>query len=282
MSLYNQNGQIRSAPIMLSLQNRALQYGDALFETIRLVRGRIPLLAYHWERLERGLDFFGYDVPESWNADFWQAEILRLAEELETTKAKQNFRIRLQVYRKEGGLYQATDHRPEFFITVGSLNHMSLPTDKPGLHLGLFEKQAITPAPLSNHKTCNSLVYILAANFAKQHAYDECLLLNAQGQVAEGYYSNLFIRQKDTWLTPPLSTGGVAGTLRAYLLDHAKQLNIKAEESTLSLNDIERAEAIWLTNSIRGIQWVKRYKNITFGQADTNDVIRKLNKLLEG
>lgn len=280
MSLFNQNGQIRSAPIMLSLQNRALQYGDALFETIRLVHGQIPLLEYHWERLERGLNFFGYQIPKNWNAAFLQEEILKLTNELITPKDEQHFRVRLQVFRKAGGLYGPTDHRPEFFITAQTLVDPLFAVNNSGLILGLFDQQAITPAPLSNHKTTNSLVYILAANFAKQHAYDECLLLNTKRQPIEGYYSNLFVRQKGTWLSPPLSAGGVAGTLRAYLLDHSKQLNIKAEETTLSLEDIEKAEAIWLTNAIRGIQWVKSYKNTTFEQADIKAVIQRLNILL--
>ena len=281
MSRFNQNSQIRSAPLMLSTQNRALQYGDALFETIRLVHGTIPMLSYHWERLERGMRFLGFFIPENWGIEFLKTEIYRLSDELQPKRDQQFFRIRLQVFRRDGGLYRPLNSQPAFIITASPLETQQFIEDLPGLHLGLFEQQSITPAPLSNHKTCNSLVYILAGKYAVEQGYDECVLLNAQRQVAEGYYSNLFIKQKDTWLTPPLSVGGVAGTLRAYLLDHAKQLGIKAEESILNLSDIESAHAIWLTNAIRGIEWVKRYKNTTFGRAETRPVIQKLNEAFD-
>jgi len=269
----NFNGKIfPSDQPILSSNNRAFLYGDALFETFRMSEGNIRFLDFHIERLIKGLSFFKYKIPKKYTSNFFKKEIKKIAEG--------NARIRLTVFRSDGGLYTPKNNRPQFLITTSPLPSPYFQLNKIGISIGIFNDLKLPCTSISNLKTCNSLPYIQAGLYKKEHRLDDCLLLNEKGRIAEASSSNIFLLKKNKLITPSLSEGCIAGTMRKAIIQIAKQHDeFIIQEKTVTLSSLKQADEIWLTNAIQGIKWVS--------QIDSNHIlpspkiaatfIRKLN-----
>jgi len=250
----NFNGKIVDAeqPI-INFQNRAFQYGDGVFETIRMFDGKIPFLKYHIERMRKGLDLLKFKTPKKYNASFFSKEIKKIAQG--------NARIKIIVFRDDGGLYTPKNNRPKFLIQSSPLKDSEFILNKKGLTIDFFEDQKLSISPLSNIKSCNSIPYILASLFKKEQNLSDCIMFNQKDRIAEGSSSNIFLLKKNKLITPSLSEGCIDGVLRKVIIDTAEEINLKIKEKKVSLNSLKNAEEIWLTNSISGIRWVSEIKN---------------------
>ena len=245
----NFNGKIfPSDQAIFNSQNRAFLYGDALFETIRMSEGKIPFLKNHVNRLLHGLYFFKYKVPKKYTPSFFKKEIKKIAEG--------NARIRITVFRSTGGLYTPKNNRPQFLIEASPLASPHFSLNKKGLNIGIFDAVKLPCSPISNFKTCNSSPYILAGLNKQERNLDDVILLNEKGRIAEASSSNIFFIKKNKIITPSLSEGCVAGTMRKTILKIASEKNYSIQESTIKLPHLKNIEEIWLTNAISGIKWV--------------------------
>ncbi|MEM6964837.1 MAG: aminotransferase class IV [Bacteroidota bacterium] len=251
----NLNGKLipHNQPIF-SASNRAFLYGDALFETIRMFDGKLSFLEDHVNRLLRGLDFFHYKIPKKYTTKFFQKEIKKIADG--------NARIRLTVFRTDGGLYTPKNNKPQFLISASPLPDATFQLHTKGLEMGIFRGVSLARQPISNHKTCNSLPYIRAAIFKKEQNLNDVFLLNDKGRIAEASSSNVFIFKKNQLITPSLSEGCITGTMRLQIIRIAQQLGIKVLEKKVTLATLEASDEIWLTNSIQGIRWVAEIPTI--------------------
>ncbi|HET7001561.1 MAG TPA: aminotransferase class IV, partial [Puia sp.] len=106
---------------------------------------------------------------------------------------------------------------------------------------------------LSNLKTNNYLLNIVAAQFAKGNGYDDAVILNHRGNICEAGSSNIFLMQKGVLFTPALSQGCVAGTKRRELLERLPDLGFQVEETIITKEMVHETEEVFLTNAIRGI-----------------------------
>jgi branched-chain amino acid aminotransferase len=245
----NLNGHLLpQLPDALESAQRALFYADALFETMRVFDGEIPLLARHWARLSTGLTTLGFSTPHHWDANFFRQEIHSVA--------PTNARVRLTVWRSPGGRYAPTDDCPQFVITAEPLDK-NLQELEPGLELGLNVSVRLPVDTFSNLKTLNTARYVAAAREARANGWDDALLLNAYGRVCEATSSNIFWWEGDRLCTVPLSEGCVAGVFRAALLDTAHTRGIHFVEKQALPEDLQAADEIFLTNAVRGIQPVR-------------------------
>lgn len=228
-------------PEWLWTVQRALYYGDALFETMRAYDGRVALWPYHWARLERGLVALGFSVPAEWTTDFWQAQLHRVA-------PMGHARVRLTVWRAPGGLYKPQDNSPHYLLAAQPLpTGWSLPEN--GLRVGVCKTVQLPMDTLSGQKALNAPRYVAAARDAHAQGWDDALLLNAKGRLCEATSSNLFWWEGDTLFTPPLSEGCVAGVMRQFLLDTYPSI----VEAVATQECLQAAHAIALTNAVRGI-----------------------------
>ena len=252
--MINFNGKIlpNNQPIFDG-ENRAFLYGDALFETIRMRDGKIPFLKYHVKRLLHGLHFLKYKIPKKYTLRFFEKEIQRIA--------TGNTRIRITVFRSKGGLYTPKNNRPKFLIVTSPLASSQFELNKKGLTLGVFEEIKLACSPLSNLKTCNSLPFIQAGFYKKEQLLDDCILLNDKNKIAEASSANIFLLKKNKLITPSLSSGCVAGTMRAIILEIAQQEKFQIQEISIPLSSLATVDEIWLTNAIQGIRWVKNINN---------------------
>jgi branched-chain amino acid aminotransferase len=224
-----------------SLQ-RAVYYADALFETIRVSGGRLCWWPYHWERLTAGLLALGYELPAPWTADFFEREILKIA--------PSDARVRLTVWRSPGGLYYPDCNTPLYVIEAKPLPQLvALPPPR----LTICTSVRLPMDAFSNFKTLNAARYVAAAREARTRGYDDGLLLNSAGRVCEATSSNLMWWQGDTLCTPALSEGCVAGVMRRVVLEKARATGIPVLETTCTPEQLAAAEAMFLTNAIRGM-----------------------------
>lgn len=276
--MLNHNGKIYhdKNTLLFSAQNRAFSYADALFETIRIVNKdsnfSIPLWKYHFERLSKGMQAFGYDKLES---DFLKSEILKTADlTIPTNKIlKKDFKARLTVFRSEGGLYTPTNSKSEFVIVlheIDKLTNLEISNlEKSQKSYVFFDELPLFPSRFSAFKKVDALPYVLAGKYRKEQKADEVFLLNNYGRIAEAGAANIFILAKESsnpkdnklhFITPPASEGGVMGTMRNYILDknyNQNDFEISIEERPITKIELNQTEIIFATNAIQSIQLIK-------------------------
>ena len=259
----------------LSVTNRAFRYGDGLFETMVMFDGEIPLIDLHFERLDKGVEFLKIEMPDSFTKLYLASIIHQLAKHNGNIK---HARIRLQIFRSGQGLYAPEFNSSDWLLEMSELPHSRFLINKTGLYLGVYNDVPKAIHPLSNHKTTNCLIYVLAGIYKKESGFDDCLLLNASGNVVEAVSSNVFMVKDGVLMTPPVSEGCVDGVMRKKVLDLAKELDIEAIEKPLKPSDLLEATEIWLTNAIQGIRWAGFFYGRRFGSILAAEFTRFLNE----
>jgi branched-chain amino acid aminotransferase len=259
MNMINYNTQLLAEwpPELLSVQ-RGLYYGDALFESIRVFGGRIPLMAAHWERLSGGLQAWGYALPTHWSADFFEKEILRAA--------FGDARVRLTIWRSPGGLYFPQDDTPQFLISAAELSSSTFDGYADGLSIGLCQGVRLSVDSLSGWKTPNGARYVAAAKEAYARGWDDAIILNSRERICEATSSNIFWIADHQVCTVPLSDGPVTGILRNLLLHLLPEAGYKVVEKSASFEELKAADEVFLTNAVRGIRRVARCEEKVFKQ----------------
>ncbi len=250
--MFNFNGRPTThLPDELLLAQRTLYYADALFETIRAFDGHLPFIDRHWARLSGGMKSLNMAIPAHWDTGFFK-------EEIEKTDA-QNARIRLTVWRKPGGRLAPENNAVSFLIEAEPLPDNTFTWNDRGLRVGICKSIRLTADDLSCWKTLNIARYAHAAQKALANGWDDALLLNAQDRIVESSICNLFWVKNNQVLTPPLSEGCVAGVLRGYLLDKLPEWGFSVAEKAALPIELALADEVFLTNAVRGVQWVAGY-----------------------
>lgn len=256
---------------------RPIQYGDALFETVKYTHGKFTLWEDHYFRLMASMRILRMEIPMDWSPEYFEEQMLETlkASHIENGAA----RVRLTVYRDGEGKYTpSSSAQMGFIIQVEALADSSFELNDKGLVIDVFKDHEVPKSMLSNLKTTNALLYTLAGIYARENELDDCLLVNADKHIVESVSSNVFMVQEGTLITPPLETGALRGVIRKHILRSAKDWGLKVEEKGFSPFELQRADEVFLTNSIAGVQWVGQYRKKVY----TNDVAQKvLEKLNE-
>jgi branched-subunit amino acid aminotransferase/4-amino-4-deoxychorismate lyase len=274
----NHNGEILpdTTPLFTS-DNRSLQYGDGLFETIRLVNGVPLFFEDHFHRLLSGMIMLQMQFEGTLDMNYFVDQIKMLSAQ---NKNEDAARVRLSVYRKTGGFYTPEAHEIGFVIQTESLAEKRFEVQQKGLKIDIYKETPKLPGRLSNLKTANCLTYILAGLYKKQKSLDDCLLLNTYGAVVESISSNIFIVRQGVLITPPLNDGCVAGIMRMQILKIARQYNKKVIEKSISPDELLLADEVFLTNAISGIRWVVAFRNKRYFNTTAKWFVEQLNLLV--
>lgn len=275
--LYNNKCYPVDEPIF-KVTNRSFRYGDGLFETIRLIKGNLHLFDYHIERILNGAEFLKLEFPKNWNEAFFKKKVNEL---LEKNQEFENGKIRLSIFRADGGTYAPKSSKANLLIEYEPLNSDSFILNKKGLKMEVFSEMEKTSNPFSNFKSSNALIYVLASIYRKEEGLDDCFIVNSQNRIIEGISSNLFIVKDGSLITPPLSEGCVAGVMRSYLLNLLEQKDIEYRMAPIQLEDLFQAQEIFLTDSIKGIRWVGSYKVKRYNLSLAEQLNQYLNEDLE-
>ncbi len=257
----------------IGVENRAFRYGDSLFETLRVFDGRMPFISLHFNRLSEGLKLLNYDVPYFFDLDFFQHEIEKL------TQKKGQHSIRFMIYRKDGGLYSPKENGFDFLISNSPLKNNKFEIPKKGLRVGILKNKILSHHYFSHLKTGNSLPYILAGQEKQKNNWADCLILNSTGNITEAISSNVFFIQKNSILTPPISSGCISGTTRKTILE---QLDLPIEEKEIPPEELKNVKGILLSNSIQGIRWISSCEANFFTFPEIGErIIKKLNAMIQ-
>ncbi len=251
--------------------NRGYRYGDGLFETMRLVNGRLSLGDYHFERLFSSLYLLDYELPGLFTQKKIEEEINILCEK---NKCVSLARVRLSVFRGNGGLYDS-DRKLQYLIECWPLDEGINKLNENGLVLGVYPHGRKSCDPFSNMKSASFMLYAAAADFAQKRQFNDCLVLNMFERIADSTIANLFIINDGVVITPPLSEGCVNGVMRRYLLEQMTKAGITYKESPLRTEDLLHADELFLTNAIRGIRWVKAMGDKTYANTRTVEIFNR-------
>jgi branched-chain amino acid aminotransferase len=258
---------------LVTANNRGFRYGDGLFETMRIVDGKLPLVGYHLDRLFKGLDLLQFELPSYFKEDYLLAQI----EELSRRNRHGHARVRLVVFRGNGGLYDPENHFPNCIIQSWPLPDGNFGYNEKGLITGLCPDVKKSCDILANLKSNNYLPYILAALYARKNHWDDALVLNTGGNICDSTIANVFMVKKDIIFTPSLQEGCVAGVMRRFLLERLPVWGFRVTEWPLRPEDIEAADELFLTNAL-GIRWVAHYGAKQYGNTFSAAINHHLQK----
>lgn len=242
---------------IMTADSRALRYGDGLFETMLYQNGEIRFLSFHAERLQNGMTKLHYDNPQKFDDYF----IKTITDELirKNNMIGQKVRVRLIVYREGGGLYSPISNKAGFILQVDRIVE-TLKDKKIGLIVGLYTEYKKPYSDLSDVKSNNALIYVMAGMYKQKFDYDDVLILNQEGYLCEGLSSNVFVYYEKTLYTPALNQGCVSGVMRRVVMDIAEAEGIPVVEAQINAEIMKKADEIFCTNAVQGIQWVMGYK----------------------
>jgi branched-chain amino acid aminotransferase len=253
MSLVNYNGKtLPSTADLINPSNRGFRYGDGLFETMKFKNGHVILIDEHLSRLWTGMKAMKFQIPKLFHPDKIETEILDLVHRNKLNSA----RIRITVFRSDGGLFDPENHIPNYLIQLYPLSENSGQWNENGLELCLYKEAIKSIDNFCNIKHNNFLPYLMGAIYAKENKCNDALITNHFGNICESTIANVFAIKNDVIITPPLSEGCIAGIMRNFVIQFLKTQQYPISENPITSDTILEADEIFLTNSIYNMRWV--------------------------
>lgn len=258
--MVNYNGELLAdEKAKLSINNRGFKYGDALFETIKATRTKVIFWEDHYFRLMASMRMLRMKIPMSFTLESLEQEILKT---INCQNKADFYRVRLTVYRKDGGFYTPATNEVDFLIEITEHTYQTKTTYSVDVYKDFYNYSGL----LSTVKTTNRMLNTLASIFAHENELDNCVLINENKGVVEVTNGNIFIVLGNTVKTPALTEGCIKGIVRKKVIEIiAKNPEYSIEETTISPFEIQKADEVFVTNAIMGIQPVTNYKKKTFG-----------------
>jgi branched-chain amino acid aminotransferase len=276
--MINFNGTLVVNDTNLLTQNRGFLYGDAVFETVKIVNSKILFLEDHYFRLMSSMRVIRMEIPMNFTLEYLEEQILALAK---INNAHLASRARITVFRKEGGYYLPITNSVSFLITAELLNNAAYTINQNPYLVDLFTDFYITKHLLSSIKTTNRIINITASIFANENGFDNCLLLNDAKNIVEALQGNLFMVIGSKLITPPISEGCLDGIMRKQILILASKIeNIEVSEEIISPFDLQKADELFITNVIKGIQPITKYRKKEYTINFASKLVQKLNESL--
>jgi 4-amino-4-deoxychorismate lyase len=235
-------------------------YGDGLFESIRAQRGHIPLLQQHLSRLHQSCKRLGLQPP---NIEALRLDLLALAQD------QKDALIKVMVCSKghARGYTRGMGTEIDLVVLVYDVPAPEPAVWQRGLHVALAHIKLASQPALAGMKHLNRLEQVLARAEFPIDTVDEVLVGDMQGALVCATSANVLLRMHDTWITPSIVDCGVAGVMRAYLLQQFPQI----QQGHIAISDLAHVQAMALCNAVRGIRPVG---SLSFG-ANTLQLLGK-------
>lgn len=272
----NFNGDLfAEEKLNITLQNRGFKYGDSIFETIKVVNNKLIFWEDHYFRLMASMRMLRMKIPMSFTLEFLQEEILKTIETIDSEN--NSFRVRLTIFRKDGGLYKPETNEIDFLIESSPLTYQI----KEEYKIDVFKDFYHYSGLLSTVKTNNKMLNTLASIFADENDLDNCILINEKKGVVEVTNGNIFILKGNVVKTPSITEGCIKGIVRKKIIEILnKNEELNLEETNISPFEVQKADEVFITNAIIGIQPVTQYKKKKF-KVDLSLKLAQNLKILE-
>ncbi len=273
--MINFNGVFTDKSDFITASNRALLYGDAVFETLKVVDNKILFWEEHYFRLMSSMRILRMKIPMNFTIEYLEEQIISLTSKLNISSSA---RVRMTIFRNDGGLYRPDTNEVSFMITAKECPSKEYVFTKENYEVELFKDFHISKHLLSTLKTTNKITQVVASVFAKENGFEDCLLVNDDKNVIEGISGNIFMVLENHIITPPISDGCLNGIMRKQVINELKNFtDIVFEEKSISPFDLQKADELFLTNVITGIQPITKYRKKEFSTSVSESLIKKIN-----
>jgi len=222
------------------MKNRTLFFGEGLFETFKVYRGRrIPWIDEHLARMARGCQFFSLPFHKEKARDTILSVLNEIPEEIEA-----RLRLNLLCY----GDQDVSEVR--FSANWEVLPDLSRFMSE-GVRIGISPIKRFSLSPLVRFKTTSYMENMFVLRWARQHGFFDAIFTNERGEVTEGCISNIFfIRGDEVVVTPPIDAGLLDGITRAKIIEILGSLNIDVLETRIVPDDLTKFKGVFITNSV--------------------------------
>ncbi len=277
-SIINNNGVfVNTDDNIFTIANRGFKYADGLFESMRVSNGKLNFAELHAHRLQGGmkaLKMEGYSEID----DYFLQE--KASEICKKNKINGNARLRFNVYRDGQGLYAPDSNKFAFTLEATALSSAYYELNSKGLIMDVFDEIQKPINKLSEFKTCNALIYVMAGIFKNQHKLDEAFVLNQNANICESVSANVFLVYDKKVYTPSVSEGCISGVMRKVIIDLALNNGVEVIEAQINPEVLNEADEVFLTNASKGIQWVLGYNKKRYFNETSRFLSNALNKYL--
>jgi branched-chain amino acid aminotransferase len=276
--MINFNGTIVSQDANILTQNRAFLYGDAVFETVKIINNKILFLEDHYFRLMSSMRVIRMEIPMNFTMEYFEEQILSL---VKINELSDSSRARITVYRNDGGYYLPKNNNVSFLIHAVPLVNASYSIEQKEYEVDLYKDFYVTKQLLSSIKTTNRIINITGSIYADENGLDNCVLLNDSKNVVEALQGNIFMLLGNKLITPPVSEGCLNGVMRKQILGLAKKIEqLEVVEEAISPFDLQKADELFITNVIKGIQPITKYRKKTFTTKVASQLVQMLNEMI--
>jgi branched-chain amino acid aminotransferase len=218
------------------------------------------------------------EIPMNFTLEYLEEQILSLVTNngLETSA-----RARITVYRNDGGYYLPQNNSISFLIHTVSLENALYALDEKEYEVDLYKDFYVTKHLLHSIKTTNRLINVTGSIYANENGLDNCILLNDSKNVVEVLQGNIFMLNGNKLITPPVPEGCLNGVMRKQILELAKKVEgLEVVEEVISPFDLQKADELFITNVIKGIQPITKYRKKEFSIDLSKTLISKLNDFI--
>jgi len=272
--MINFNGNIEEENLLT--QNRAFLFGDGVFETVKIINNKILFLEDHYFRLMASMRVVRMEIPMNFTMEHFEEQILNLVQQKGISASA---RARITVFRNDGGLYLPKTNEISYLIHASQLESTVYVLNTDQYEVDLYKDFYVTKQLLSSIKTTNKMINVTGSIFAHENGLANCLLINDAKNVVEGLQGNLFMLTGKKLITPPISEGCLNGIMRKQILALAKKVEgIEVVEEIISPFDLQKADELFLTNVIIGIQPITKYRKKEFTSNLAHLLVQKLNE----
>jgi len=277
--MINFNGTLVEQDSNILTNNRAFLYGDAVFETVKIINSKILFLEDHYFRLMASMRIVRMEIPMDFTMEYFEEQIMSLVKQNSLSASS---RARITVFRNDGGYYLPKTNSISFLVHAAALDSQVYVYDEKEYEIDLFKDFYVTKQLLSSIKTTNRILNITASIFAAENGLDNCLLLNDSKNIVEAIQGNVFMLMGNKLITPPVSEGCLNGIMRKQILRLAKEINdLEVSEEVISPFDLQKADELFITNVIKGIQPITKYRKKSFKIDVSKKLLDTLNVLIK-
>lgn len=272
--MINFNGNVTSEDNLLT-NNRGLLYGDSVFETVKILDGKILFVEDHYFRLMASMRIVRMEIPMNFTMEYFEEQIMSLAK---ADSLEKSSRARITIFRNQGGFYLPKDNTVSFLIHISALENAVYQIEKENYEVELYKDFFVTKHLLSTIKSSNRMINVTGSIFADENGYDNCLLINDDKNVIEALNGNLFMLMGNKLITPPIAEGCLNGVMRKQVLALARKIeSLEVVEEPISPFDLQKADELFVTNVIKGIQPISKYRKKEYEAKVSKEILLRLN-----
>ncbi len=268
--MVNFNGNIvDNECFTIGCQNRAFKYGDGIFDTLKFQNKNLYFIEDHYFRLMSSMRMLRMKIPLNFTLEYYEAQIKKTLSE---NGIQDKARVRVNVFRDDGGYYAPLINKVSFLIEAGSLTKR----EHSKYEIELYKDFQTASGLLATIKTNNRIINVLSSIYAEENEYQNCILLNEKKEIVEAINANIFLIRGNEVLTPSLDSGCINGIIRKKLIEVLQKQGIfSVSETQISPFELLKADEVFLTNSITEIQSVDQYRKKHYSK-EKSEVIKVL------